>query len=802
MVTRSNAKSSLGCSVSGAGDQNGDSIDDFVIGSYSGAFVMYGFTQTTLAAPRTFVSIDLNTLSTYQGYMITGPKGSFTGFSVSGNFDADKNGIADIIIGSPYYSLSNKVNIIFGQGYDITSPVDISQLSATQGLGLSRSAIGGLGFYLFNVGDVDKDGFADFAFGGYLPDNIRSGMLFIVSNIYGSLTASPTKMPIVIPPSSKYPTLSPTFNPTVFRTKKPTSVPIAPTEKPSSMPSLSPTYSPDYTPPPTSPTVAPTSKRPTLVPTRRPSLFPSPRPTTYPTPISPIKSPTFSPTLYPVTSTPSIMFINQTILNNNSMNLYTSVGFFVMYSVCTIVLIVFISNIYVRINAYMKKKRTKLLKQEQDALSRLKLNPYGNKEHILSYFLHSRGINYESDILCDQIFPQSDLNIPYQENAVVGINHIIDNGTKVNSILYFMLCVHLTDGDHDLREKAFTALLQCTQFPSQIILPEAISVLAKALCHLYEDTKEKAAMIMKQIITTHSQCITSDIYSFLLLNDIETNSTKEIMKSTKEILDLLEIHCPNITVNTKDFVVNDTDEQSCNSHNDFLDIKMSINSKNNYDNKHDSSSDGSSVHVFENESDVASEDLAQMSENYLGDNHSVEFEKSSMLINPESRNMVSKSQIVSTDSDRDEQSLDPVNLLEISSSNESTSSGSSSNSWLFDNLWHLSSDSDNSSNSDLSSQPILKSHGSQDYQLRSNTISGDDSSIDYSEANDDNSYSLNVSHIRDSQQGTFKSADNTTLHTFHGDVYSNESSSDPDNYSSHSDSDLSEPSASSEEDTQ
>ena len=120
---------SFGLSVSGAGDINGDGLDDFIIGARShdtgatdngAAYVVYG--RLGFASP-----ISVSSLTAEQGFVIyntdTGDS-SRLGRSVSAAGDINGDGIADLIVGAPYRDVDGtndgEAYVIYGKQGDGT----------------------------------------------------------------------------------------------------------------------------------------------------------------------------------------------------------------------------------------------------------------------------------------------------------------------------------------------------------------------------------------------------------------------------------------------------------------------------------------------------------------------------------------------------------------------------------------------------------------------------------------------------------------------------------------------------------
>jgi Ca2+-binding RTX toxin-like protein len=106
---------SAGISVSTAGDVNGDGYDDVIVGARSAgdgiqgkAYVVFGHAG---AFPRI---LDLATLTSDRGFVISSPHSSLLGQSVSAAGDVDGDGFDDVIVGAPGATGSGQAHVVFG----------------------------------------------------------------------------------------------------------------------------------------------------------------------------------------------------------------------------------------------------------------------------------------------------------------------------------------------------------------------------------------------------------------------------------------------------------------------------------------------------------------------------------------------------------------------------------------------------------------------------------------------------------------------------------------------------------------
>ncbi|HEY0720340.1 MAG TPA: carboxypeptidase regulatory-like domain-containing protein [Gammaproteobacteria bacterium] len=165
IVTTSSTGTYLGSAVTGAGDFNGDGIEDLVVGApyggdtHSGAvYVIYGKYGSSLTG-----TMDLSTFITgNNGLRITG-EGSYSRFgeTIAGIGDVNGDGYHDILIGAQDYdSRRGRSYIIYG-GADYTADLSLaspgSHATKVDGAALGDRA----GAEVGASGDVNGDGYMD-----------------------------------------------------------------------------------------------------------------------------------------------------------------------------------------------------------------------------------------------------------------------------------------------------------------------------------------------------------------------------------------------------------------------------------------------------------------------------------------------------------------------------------------------------------------------------------------------------------------------------------------------------------------
>lgn len=201
----------VGQSVAGAGDVNGDGLDDVIIGSIFAAgwagtgYVVYGTTSGS--------DIDLATLGTGTGFKLTGTAMlDMAGYSVAGAGDVNADGFDDVIVGAPGAG-GDITNFIAGPGLGYViygaaagSDVNLAPIASQRGFAIRGEAEGDLaGSGVAGAGDVNGDGQDDVMIGAPNADNNArddSGSGYVVFSTFLPRIAYPS--PLIMEPDEAF----------------------------------------------------------------------------------------------------------------------------------------------------------------------------------------------------------------------------------------------------------------------------------------------------------------------------------------------------------------------------------------------------------------------------------------------------------------------------------------------------------------------------------------------------------------------------------------------------------------------
>ncbi len=178
-----------GIGLSSAGDTNGDGYDDFLVGTYlsdgpaNNTFAV-GAANLIFGGPSLSNSIQLASLGS-GGVIFYGEEYyDLAGWSVASAGDVNDDGLDDFLIGAPYarapgdalYTYAGKTYLVYGNT-NLPSTIGLDSLSSF-GFQIGGASAGDIsGWSVAGVGDVNGDGFSDYAIGAPNADSVNSSRL-------------------------------------------------------------------------------------------------------------------------------------------------------------------------------------------------------------------------------------------------------------------------------------------------------------------------------------------------------------------------------------------------------------------------------------------------------------------------------------------------------------------------------------------------------------------------------------------------------------------------------------------------
>jgi len=162
----------FGCTVSGAGDFNGDGLQDAIIGAYAAnggngaAYVLLGTRQSPNLLYAS--NMDASTPGS-KGFTMIASGPSQVGLFVTGGIDLNGDGLSDLVVAAPQWN-NNKgaVYVIYGSRQSSFTNIIEKDLKPNQGYAIYGTKEGErFGTFAKALRDVNKDGMNDLIVGSF-----------------------------------------------------------------------------------------------------------------------------------------------------------------------------------------------------------------------------------------------------------------------------------------------------------------------------------------------------------------------------------------------------------------------------------------------------------------------------------------------------------------------------------------------------------------------------------------------------------------------------------------------------------
>ena len=193
-----------GTSVAGAGDVNGDGINDLIIGAPNAApndieeagssYVLFG--KDTATQGQFPAALALSELNGSNGFRLDGDLGDNAGTAVARAGDINGDGLGDMIIGAVDASPNGNIFagssfVVFGRSESFPAVLELTSLNGSDGFRLDgAAALDFSGEAVSAAGDVNSDGVDDVIVGAFFADpngNNNAGSSYVVFGRGGDL---------------------------------------------------------------------------------------------------------------------------------------------------------------------------------------------------------------------------------------------------------------------------------------------------------------------------------------------------------------------------------------------------------------------------------------------------------------------------------------------------------------------------------------------------------------------------------------------------------------------------------------